>query len=78
MNRPTQQRRTTAADLHIAPGTHVTAKVAAVWDGQVITRTVRFPETSVAGEPITTWAPKSGGAQAYRALACEVIDRFGK
>ena len=43
----------------------------------VISRTVRFPETSVAGEPITTWAPKSGGAQAYRALACEVIDRFG-
>ena len=44
----------------------------------VITRTVRFPETSVVGEPITTWAPKSGGAQAYRALAREVIDRFGK
>lgn len=44
----------------------------------VITRTVRFPETSVAGEPITTWASKSTGAQAYRALAREVIDRFGK
>ena len=44
----------------------------------VITRTVRFPETSVAGEPITTWAPKSTGAQAYRALAREVIDRFDK
>lgn len=44
----------------------------------VITRTVRFPETSVAGEPITSWAPKSTGAQAYRALAREVIDRFGK
>lgn len=44
----------------------------------VIARTVRFPETSVAGEPITSWAPKSGGAQAYRALAREVIDRFGK
>ncbi len=44
----------------------------------VITRTVRFPETSVAGEPITTWSPKSGGALAYRALAREVIDRFGK
>ena len=44
----------------------------------VIARTVRFPETSVAGEPIITWAPKSTGAQAYRALACEVIDRFGK
>jgi chromosome partitioning protein len=43
----------------------------------VITRTVRFPETSVAGEPITTWAPRSGGAAAYRSLAGEVIDRFG-
>jgi chromosome partitioning protein len=43
----------------------------------VITRTVRFPETTVAGEPITTWAPKSGGAIAYRALAREFIDRFG-
>ena len=43
----------------------------------VVTRTVRFPETSVAGEPITTWAPKSAGAEAYRALAREVIHRFG-
>ncbi|MCH9666647.1 MAG: ParA family protein [Actinomycetia bacterium] len=43
----------------------------------VISRTVRFPETSVAGEPITTWAPKSAGAASYRALAREVIDRFG-
>jgi len=43
----------------------------------VISRTVRFPETSVAGEPITTWAPKSTGAVAYRALAREFIDRFG-
>jgi chromosome partitioning protein len=41
----------------------------------VITRTVRFPETSVAGEPITTWAPKSAGADAYRSLAREVIHR---
>ncbi|WP_461168194.1 ParA family protein [Tsukamurella serpentis] len=39
----------------------------------VISRTVRFPETSVAGEPITSWAPKSTGAGAYRALAREVI-----
>ncbi|WP_305095249.1 ParA family protein [Prescottella sp. R16] len=44
----------------------------------VINRTVRFPETSVAGEPITTWAPKSGGAQAYRALAREVIHRCAR
>ena len=43
----------------------------------VITRTVRFPETSVAGEPITSWAPKSTGAEAYRSLAREVIARFG-
>lgn len=43
----------------------------------VIARTVRFPETSVAGEPITTWAPTSAGAQAYRALAREVIHRSG-
>jgi chromosome partitioning protein len=41
----------------------------------VIARTVRFPETSVAGEPITSWAPKSAGARAYRALAREVIAR---
>ncbi|QUQ62317.1 ParA family protein [Kutzneria sp. CA-103260] len=41
----------------------------------VINRTVRFPETTVAGEPITTWAPRSSGAKAYRALAREVIAR---
>jgi len=41
----------------------------------VINRTVRFPETTVAGEPITTWASKSQGAEAYRALAREVIAR---
>ncbi|WP_394281699.1 ParA family protein [Corynebacterium sp.] len=41
----------------------------------VITRTVRFPETSVAGEPIITWAPSSQGAEQYRNLALEVIER---
>ena len=41
----------------------------------VITRTVRFPETTVAGEPITTWAPSSSGALQYRALAKEVLAR---
>ena len=41
----------------------------------VINRTVRFPETTVAGEPITRWATRSAGAQAYRALAREVISR---
>ncbi|EGD53765.1 ParA family protein [Gordonia neofelifaecis] len=46
----------------------------AVYD-TVINRTVRFPETSVAGEPITSWAPKSSGAKAYRDLAREFIAR---
>ena len=32
----------------------------------VIARTVRFPETTVAGEPITTYASSSNGAAAYR------------
>ena len=41
----------------------------------VINRTVRFPETTVAGEPITRWAPRSAGAKAYRTLAREVIAR---
>ena len=41
----------------------------------VINRTVRFPETTVAGEPITTWAPHSGGAESYRLLAREVLAR---
>jgi chromosome partitioning protein len=41
----------------------------------VITRTVRFPETTVAGEPITSWAPTSTGALAYRNLAREVLAR---
>jgi chromosome partitioning protein len=41
----------------------------------VINRTVRFPETTVAGEPITRWAPRSAGAKAYRELAREVIAR---
>ena len=39
----------------------------------VITRTVRFPEMTVAGQPITTWAPTSSGAAAYRDLAKEML-----
>jgi chromosome partitioning protein len=44
----------------------------------VITRTVKFPETTVAGEPITVYAPDSGGAKAYRNLAREVLARSPK
>ncbi|RXW33712.1 chromosome partitioning ATPase [Propioniciclava flava] len=41
----------------------------------VIKRTVKFPETTVAGEPITTYASSSPGAEAYRNLAKEVLLR---
>jgi len=40
-----------------------------------IRRTVKFPETTVAGEPITTYAPSSPGAEQYRNLAKEVLAR---
>ena len=46
----------------------------AVYD-TVISRTVRFPETTVAGKPITDYAPSSPGATAYRTLALEVLAR---
>ncbi len=41
----------------------------------VINRTIRFPDTTVAGEPITTYASSSTGATAYRDLAKEVLAR---
>jgi chromosome partitioning protein len=41
----------------------------------VISRTVKFPETSVAGVPITVYAPTSAPALAYRQLAREVLAR---
>ncbi len=41
----------------------------------VIRRTIKFPETTVAGEPITTYATTSPGATAYRMLAREVLAR---
>jgi len=39
----------------------------------VITKTVKFPESTVAGTPITTLDPASSGARNYRQLAREVI-----
>jgi chromosome partitioning protein len=60
-------------------GREVFARVVEAFGDQVfdtvISRTVRFPETTVAGEPITSWAPSSAGATAYRNLAREVIAR---
>jgi chromosome partitioning protein len=41
----------------------------------VVGRTVRFPETTVVGEPITAYAGSSAGARAYRELAKEVLAR---
>lgn len=41
----------------------------------VINRTVKFPDAAVAGEPITSFAPTSSGADAYRQLAREVLAR---
>jgi chromosome partitioning protein len=39
----------------------------------VISRTIRFPESSVGGRPITSYAPSSSGAEAYRQLAREIL-----
>lgn len=41
----------------------------------VIGRTVKFPDASVAAEPITTYATSHSGAYAYRLLARELIAR---
>lgn len=41
----------------------------------VIGRTVKFPDASVAAEPITTYAPGHPGARAYRQLARELVAR---
>ncbi len=41
----------------------------------VIARTVKFPDASVAAEPITSYASGHPGAEAYRQLARELIAR---
>jgi chromosome partitioning protein len=42
----------------------------------VISRTVRFPDATVAGEPITRFDSSCNGATAYRRLAREVLERW--
>ena len=42
----------------------------------VIRRTVKFSDSTVAGEPITSYASSSTGADSYRALAREVLARW--
>jgi chromosome partitioning protein len=41
----------------------------------VIRRTIKFSDSTVAGEPITNYATSSAGAAAYRQLAREVLAR---
>ena len=69
----------TMFDRRTSHAREVMSRVVEVFGEQVfdtvITRTVRFPETSVAGEPIITWAQSSQGDQQYRNLAREVIER---
>ncbi|WP_211349151.1 ParA family protein [Nocardioides litoris] len=42
----------------------------------VIRRTVKFSDSTVAGEPITSYASASAGAESYRDLAKEVLARW--
>jgi chromosome partitioning protein len=69
----------TMYDSRTVHGKEVLARVVeAFGDGvfhTVINRTIRFPETTVAGEPITSYASSSTGAAAYRNLAREVLAR---
>ena len=69
----------TMYDARTLHGREVLARVVEAFGDRtfhtVINRTVRFPETTVAGEPITTYASSSTGAHAYRELAKEVLAR---
>ena len=69
----------TMYDARTLHGREVLARVVEAFGDKVfhtvINRTIRFPETTVAGEPITSYASSSGGAQAYRDLAKEVLAR---
>ncbi|MDP3712810.1 MAG: ParA family protein [Mycobacteriales bacterium] len=69
----------TMYDARTLHGREVLARVVEAFGDRVfhtvINRTVRFPETTVAGEPITTYASSSAGAGAYRDLAREVLAR---
>ncbi len=67
----------TMYDSRTVHGREVLARVVEAFDDKVfhtvIARTVKFPETTVVGEPITSYASSSPGALAYRNLAKEVL-----
>ena len=60
-------------------GREVMERLVEAWGDQVfhtvIRRTVKFSDSTVAGEPITSYATASAGAEAYRDLAKEVLAR---
>ncbi|GAA4822185.1 ParA family protein [Nocardioides caeni] len=60
-------------------GREVLERLVQAWGDQVfhtvIRRTVKFSDSTVVGEPITTYASGSSGAEAYRQLAKEVALR---
>lgn len=60
-------------------GREVLERLVQAWGDQVfhtvIRRTVKFSDSTVAGEPITSYASASSGAEAYRQLAREVALR---
>ena len=60
-------------------GREVMERLVEAWGDKVfhtvIRRTVKFSDSTVAGEPITSYASKSTGAEAYRQLAREVLVR---
>jgi chromosome partitioning protein len=60
-------------------GREVMERLVEAWGDQVfhtvIRRTIKFSDSTVAGEPITSYATSSPGAEAYRQLAKEVAVR---
>lgn len=69
----------TMFDTRTLHGREVMDRLVEAWGDQVfhtvIRRTVKFSDSTVAGEPITSYAGKSTGADAYRQLAREVLAR---
>lgn len=61
-------------------GREVIERLVQAWGDKVfhtvIRRTVKFSDSTVAGEPITSYASSSPGAGAYRQLAKEVLNRW--
>ncbi|WP_246211800.1 ParA family protein [Phytoactinopolyspora alkaliphila] len=70
----------TMYDSRTVHGREVLSRLIEAFDERVfhtvVGRTVRFPETTVAGMPITSFAPSSPGAKAYKQLAREVLARW--